>query len=236
VQASPVLCGIGAGIQTQPTILAFAVEQAGSDLPNPGTCRSIRSRRSRRSSSRSPYSRSDRAATPATAPAKDILERAGLTGGPLARRAAAARGRAAGRRSTASALERGPRRAASSPRARRPARELGVALPEQRPHETLDGLGERRVRDVALVPIELARCEEAAGSTSAGAARGRPTTCRCRNSPRRARAPASRSGRRGRRRRAASRLRAWARRASRESAHHRGRRGRGLRHTTTKIV
>jgi hypothetical protein len=83
VQASSVLCGMVVGIQTQPAVLAFAVEQAGSDLANLGTCPSIRSRRSRRSSSRSPCSRSDGAATPATAPAKDIAERARLTGGPL---------------------------------------------------------------------------------------------------------------------------------------------------------
>lgn len=31
-----VLCGIVAGIQTQPAVLAFAVEQAGDDLPNTG--------------------------------------------------------------------------------------------------------------------------------------------------------------------------------------------------------
>jgi putative transport protein len=31
-----VLCGMAAGLQTQPAVLAFAVEQAGSDLPNTG--------------------------------------------------------------------------------------------------------------------------------------------------------------------------------------------------------
>ena len=31
-----VLCGIVAGMQTQPAVLAFAVEQAGDDLPNTG--------------------------------------------------------------------------------------------------------------------------------------------------------------------------------------------------------
>jgi hypothetical protein len=37
-----------------------------------------------------------------------------------------------------------------------PARQLGIALAEQRSHETLKGLSERRIRDVALQLIELA--------------------------------------------------------------------------------
>ena len=43
-----------------------------------------------------------------------------------------------------------------------PARQLGVALAEKRSHKALKSLGERRIGDVALVLIELARREQAA--------------------------------------------------------------------------
>ena len=43
-----------------------------------------------------------------------------------------------------------------------PARQLGVAFTEKRSHKALKSLGERRIRDVTLVLIELAGREQAA--------------------------------------------------------------------------
>ena len=43
-----------------------------------------------------------------------------------------------------------------------PTRQLGVALAEQRPHQALKGLHQRRIGNVALVLVELARREQAA--------------------------------------------------------------------------
>ena len=43
-----------------------------------------------------------------------------------------------------------------------PARQLGVALAEQRSHEALKGLSQRRIGDVALVLVELAGGEKPA--------------------------------------------------------------------------
>src|SRR6516164_10354578 len=43
-----------------------------------------------------------------------------------------------------------------------PARQLGVALAEERPDEALKSLHQCRVRDIALVLVELARCEQPA--------------------------------------------------------------------------
>ena len=43
-----------------------------------------------------------------------------------------------------------------------PTRQLGVALAEQRSHQTLKGLRQRRIGDVALVLVELARGEKPA--------------------------------------------------------------------------
>src|SRR6266403_677697 len=43
-----------------------------------------------------------------------------------------------------------------------PARQLGVAFTEKWSHKALESLGERRIRDVALVLIELAGREQAA--------------------------------------------------------------------------
>ena len=43
-----------------------------------------------------------------------------------------------------------------------PSRQLRLALREQRPDQTLEGLRQRRIRDVALVLVELARGEQSA--------------------------------------------------------------------------
>ena len=42
-----------------------------------------------------------------------------------------------------------------------PAAQLGVALAEQQSNQTLKGLGERRIGDIALVLIKLPRSEKA---------------------------------------------------------------------------
>ncbi len=43
-----------------------------------------------------------------------------------------------------------------------PTAQLGVALPEERPNKAVKSLGQRRIRNVALVLVELARGEQAA--------------------------------------------------------------------------
>ena len=43
-----------------------------------------------------------------------------------------------------------------------PTAQLGLALAEKRPHQALKRLRQRRIGDVALVLVELARCEKAA--------------------------------------------------------------------------
>src|SRR5262249_44048603 len=44
-----------------------------------------------------------------------------------------------------------------------PTAQLGVALAEKRPDQTLEGLGQGRIGDVTLILVELARCKKAAG-------------------------------------------------------------------------
>ena len=74
-----------------------------------------------------------------------------------------------------------------------PARQLGLALAEKRPHQALKSLDQRRIRDIALVLIRtcLTRTARAAAPAPC-AARAPPQTCRCRNSPKPAPAPARR--------------------------------------------
>ena len=75
-----------------------------------------------------------------------------------------------------------------------PGRQIGIAFRKQLPDQTLKSLGERRVRDVALVLVELAGGEQPADSEPAPCAtRGRRRTCRCRNIRRPGPAPAHRS-------------------------------------------
>src|ERR1700731_5225279 len=44
-----------------------------------------------------------------------------------------------------------------------PTAKLGVALPEERPNKAMKSLGQRRIRNVALVLVELARREKPTG-------------------------------------------------------------------------
>ncbi len=86
---------------------------------------------------------------------------------------------------------------------------LGVALAEKIANEALKRLRQRRIRDVALVLIELAGRKQARAAAPAPcAARSRPRICRCPNTRKRAPAPASRSPRRARMLRAGCRFRA----------------------------
>ena len=100
-----------------------------------------------------------------------------------------------------------------------PPAKLRLALAQKRAHQALEGLSQGGVWDVALVLVELAGREEPARRDEHLVQLvAPPRTCRYRNSRTRAPAPACRSSRHGRRRRAARRFRAPARKASPGSA------------------